>query len=606
MSTTDLKIKDSEFFEAGKNLDAFCKALKGTINQYKTIVKSINYNAIPSGKTHDALERYSEYIEELEGIVDGIGKSCVTLTKNFIGDIESADDYLYDAKIVDAIRDFSDDEYQRLLKCLDDPWCEMTDNIDNWFMKKVNGFVDFFDWDSQKSRFQNNKKRLLDYNDETKQGLKALFDRVKAIDRKRNFVVIEEILSETEEILNVMVEIIDPNNKNFTVSAIDDKLGEAFKKLKKLYTESIEIAEEKEPPTIEDISDFISHPWSYIYFSDFSALINEFILDIGGMEAFNMILFNGFDIARDTVLIGDYETQKAEEQLMDTFQNLLDNYEYDGSDEEEILNQAKTFLDYVKKYGDKWYDYMREHRTEDGRLMLDLRTKEGKAFKEMIESLGGAAFFLKYGEKTIEFLVLLWGDYSKGLKILDSFERNYNGDETVMNAIDNIRELYNKEFKAWILKALDEVQEIGLSVLTKQLKKVKGLTPVLAVVDAVEEVIDGIGLLTGEGDKSKAMYDAVTYHKLYCASSIAYDNASEAFRDADPESPEYEQLAKDMENCFNLHKLNIIKMLESMAKASDGTKQSYYEYCAKQAEMLSLKDDAKPEIMSYEEFLKIA
>ena len=178
METKELIIKDSEFTSAGKKFEAYCGVLEDVILQYKTTLNNISTTVISSGATHDAIVRYNDYVAKLEMIAKGTGEKCNSLVNSFISEIERADDYLYDAGISNSTRDFSSEEYKRLVDCLDDPWCSVTDSIGDWFYDKFNKIVDFFNWDSAKSYLQKCHRLLLDYNDETKQGLKLLFDRV--------------------------------------------------------------------------------------------------------------------------------------------------------------------------------------------------------------------------------------------------------------------------------------------------------------------------------------------------------------------------------------------------------------------------------------------
>ena len=617
MTPEKLIIKDSEFLEAGRSFNAYCDVLEEVILQYKAILNKISTDAVSSGATHDALVRYSEYIANLETITKDIGKKCNSLIYSFIAEIEMADDYLYDAGISDPIRDFSEKEYNRLISCLDDPWCSITDSIGDWIYDKINKMIDFLNWDSAKSFLQTCHRWLLDYNDETRQGLTLLFVRVREVDQKYGksspgatfnsgdyetcyFGFIFLTMYQICDMLDAMSDIINPKNGMFTVSNIEDRLGNAYKNLLAYYKQTLEIKEWGSKPTISEISDFASQPWANSYFSCFFWPMSDFISDIGGYETFKMVVFNMFEIAEDKALIGDYEEYIAKKQLMSVIGDIAQDYKFSESDEKKAIDDCQTFLKYVKRYGDNWYKYMNTTRGENGKLLLDGRTKEAKEFDRFFKSLGGAQKILKYGSQGVEFISKLFADYKQGLQIIDSFEKNYADDQTITNAISQIRKLYNKEFGAWGIEAIQEVEKIGIE---EGLNKLGDLVPVVAVVNKIGDGLDLVGEFTGIGSRAQSMYDALTYYNLYNSSQIAYDNALEAFKTADPNSEEFQILAQDLENCFNLHKKNTIEVLNAMSKASTGTKQSYYSYCAKQAEMLTMHEIIKPNILSYNEFL---
>lgn len=95
------------------------------------------------------------------------------------------------------------------------------------------------------------------------------------------------------------------------------------------------------------------------------------------------------------------------------------------------------------------------------------------------------------------------------------------------------------------------------------------------------------------------------YYNLQFSSETAFKNAFEKVQNADPNSEGYASLVEDLNNCFDLNKKNMIEMFKAMAKASTGTKKSYYNYCAKRAETLSMRDTTCPDILSYEEFVAL-
>ena len=614
-----LIVNNDELNSAGKSFKSFSSVLESAFDQYKLILDNVSTNAVPSGEVHDALVLYSDYIVKVQEISDRIGEKFTKLISNYISEIEYADDYLYDAGISNTTRDFSDTEYEHLRSCLDDPWCSLTDSIGDWFYSKVINVVDFFKWDSAKACLQNCHCLLLDYNNETAQGLRTLFERVHAVDKKygasiadgvgnddsntSHFAYVILTMCDLRDMLDEMAYIIDPRNGSFTVGAIEARLGNAYKELFKNFEKTMAIPEVGSKPTIEEIADFASQPWAALYFSHFFQATSMFVYDMGGWEAFLMIVFNMFDISK-TVLFqeSDYENYLTKKQLLSVLEDMANEYKYSGSDEQEVIDDCKTFLKYVKKYGKDIYKHMNEHRLDNGKLILDGRTIEARQYREFLDSLGGAEKILKYGDDAIEYISRLFTDYSKGLEILDSFENNYTGDEKVLNCVSEIRRLYNKEFGTWVEEGLKIVVDKGLDVA---LKNLSDAVPVVAVVNAIDEGIGIVGEITGLGSKARSMIEGLAYFNLQASSETAFKNALEKVQNADPNSEGYASLVEDLNNCFELNKKNMSKMFKAMAKASTGTKKSYYNYCAKRAETLSMRDTTCPDILSYEEFVAL-
>lgn len=610
MVEEDLIIKDLEFINAGKRFKAFCDALEDVILQYKIIMNNVSTNEIPSGETHDAIVKYNEYVVNLEKIAKGIGEKCNSLIASFIKEIERADDYLYDAKVTDTIRDFSADELERLIGCLDDPWCYYTDSFGDFIYDKLNKIIDVFNFDRIKSLLQTCHGLLLDYNDETKAGLELLFNNVALVDKRFGysiagatiydgdyktcyFAYVDLTMIQLRDMLDIMAEIINPQNGMFTVDSIDDRLGQAYKNLQAYYNQAISIKEIGQQPNVSEISDFAFQYWAEACFSCFNRPMTDFMVDVGGYETFKMYIFNMFQVFGDKVFsVGNYEEYIAKKQLLAVLEDVSENYSYSGSDEKEVIDGCKEYFGYIKKFGSEWYE----------KMPLDRRTKEAKEFKKFIDGLDGAEIILKYGSQGIELLCILFADYTKCLQILDSFEKNCTADETVLNAVSDIRKLYNKEFKAFFIEIVQKVVRSGVEDVLKEIGKV---VPVIGVLDKIDEGINLFGDLTGIGDKAKSMYDALNYYQLLQSSQDAYDNALNIFKMADPESDGYDVLANDLNNCFSLHKKNTVEVLKAMSNASEGTKQSYFKYCAKQAENLTMYDIAQPDILSYDEFLSL-
>ena len=490
---------------------------------------------------------------------------------------------------------------------------------------------------------------LLDYNDETAQGLKILFENVYAIDLKYGKSVPESVsgsitgsisknilsimglgndsphyfsnvlltMSSLDDMLREMADIINPQKESFTVSLIQNRLGKKYNELWERYNKLIAIPELNSYPTINEISDFASQPWARLFFADFTCATIMFVEDIGGYEAFKMCVFNAFDIAK-TVLFSerDYEKYITKRQLLDVLEGMSQGgYNYSKSDEKEMVDDCKTFLKYVKKYGKAVYGYMNKHRTENGKLILDGRTIEAERFRDFLDGVGGAEKILKYGDKAVDFLSKLFMDYSKGLDIIKSYEKNYLEDEMISKCIGEIKELYNKEFGAWMKELLQETVEIGEERMMEFLKKIKetdGVTTVFGkvasvvnVVSTIDESIDIVGEVTGLGTEARSMKDALIYYQLYKSSNSAYEKALEKFQKLDLNDKKYETVANDLNNCFEFNKKNMIEMFEAMSNASTGLKKSYYHYCAKQADGLSMRGTAQPKILTYEGFVAL-
>ncbi|MCD7804393.1 MAG: hypothetical protein LUH03_04465 [Oscillospiraceae bacterium] len=629
MAYSDMVVKDAEFETASKNFAAYHETLLSAIQDYRFIISDLSVSAVSSGSTHDALLLFIEYVSDLEDVVEDLSGRFETIVNNFISDLETEDDYLYDSSISDVSRDFSQELYEHLVECLDDPWCAITDSFGDKLYEIVLKILGFFDLDGVKASLNSCHTLLLDYNDETKSGLTQMFDAVHQLDLDYGrsltgggdedyytcyFGYISLTMCSIRDMINEMADIIKPGSNAFTVKAIQDRLGSAYQELLNYYDKVVEISELKENPTIEEIADFASEIWARSFFNDFNEPISNYLANIGGLDSAQMVFFNMFGIAEGTLLssinydtilnfsslsgkaayTNNYDVYLIKEQLLSALQDMSENYEYSGSDEQKAISNCQIFLKYIEKFGEDWYDKLRE----DG--LLDGRTKEAKQFKSFLNDCGGLRDVLKYGSASLEYLARAFADYSAGLEMLESFQRCYSGgNETLIKAVEQVQELYGKEFGAWVQEAFEEGLDIGFDALIKAASEA---SPVVAVISAIDKGISVAGEYTGLGPEAESMYNSLVYYNLYTASYSAYGEALENFRLQVPGTEEYEQAAKDLENCFNFHKKNIEAMYEAMAEASNGVEKSYYEYCAKRASLLTMKSDSSAEIMSFEEF----
>lgn len=614
----DLILRDSELLSAAKELGAFGSRLEDALAQYDSTLESITETSIRSGSLHDALVLYCAYVKKLEKISAGVGRAFKRIVKNYLSEIDTADDYLYVSDL-SPVRDFSDEEYQHLINCLDDPWCSLTDSVGDWLYDKVVKVADILPWDNVSSFLNSCHRLLLDYNDETADGLSRLFERVYGTDADYgrsisgstptdsnyytcHFGCVAAALFDIRDMMTEMSRLLSAGTKSFNVSAVKSGLNGIYSELLNDFHMMLAVPGPDSIPSTEQISRFAELPWAATFSTDFASVGALFIADLGGLQAAEMTFFQMFGMARATAAHGDYQTYATKELLLSVMKDMCADENSDAEYWKDYTEGLKTFLKYYKKYGKKTYEYLNTHRDEDGRLLLDGRTIDAKEFCEFLDGLGNAQTILDMGGKGIDYLAALLTDYSRGLEVLDSFEKNYSGDPTILSAVSDIKALYGKEFCAWAEQAVEGVTEASLGLALDALSKV---SPVMLTLSAIDKGITLAGDVSGLGEQARSTYDAMTHFQIQSASNEAYLAALKKFQAAAPDSREYGQLAADVSNCFDLNKQNMIKMFDSMANASDGMKKSYFRYCAGKAESLSMTSDTPPRILSYEEYLKV-
>lgn len=618
MSEYYLIVRDDEIEYASSQISTLLSLTEQAILQYRQILTKLSGDAVVSGKVHDALVVYDEYIQILENSVKQLSDSMTRLTNRYIADLEATDDYLYDAGILDTVRDFSQSQYETLKKCLDDPWCDFTDSIGDWFYGIADTVVNFLNWKSAKKYLNNCHASLLDYNNETLQGLTLMFDEVHAIDAKYgnqsdadsagSLLYILDTAKYLAEVMALMAEIISPkSNIQFTTENIRAHVGGKFDELMKKLEKTVAVAESDKAPAIAQISDFCSQPWAWTYFSGFMQAYMMFMADLNDWDTAGMVVFNMFDVSENVMYhIGDgldYSQRRIKEELLEMLEELGETEDpYKGSEYEETIKDCKVFLKYLKKFGkDKLYKWMNEHRQANGKLILDGRTIEARKFRALFKTLGDTINILSKGEDAIELVARFVTDYTRATEFLDSFANNCS-DPDMLRAAQDIRALFDKEFGAWTCEVVYKLEEYGWEGVTDLLAEGNS---VMVVVKGIELGLDLGGSITGVGSHAKNQLNAMAYISIHSASSSAYDAAIAKVKEADPNSEEYEALCKDAYNCFEITRKNMVKMFKTMEAATSGDKSAYYRYCARQAENLSMSDMKEPDILTYEEFLAV-
>ena len=624
MAENELIVKDSEFLETADGLTAFANALQSATDQYSMILDLIVTQAVSSGKTHDALIGYRAYVQRISEAIGTVIGKIQSIPRSFLSELDEADEYLYDAGDPGVVRDFSDEQWSYLESCLDKPICSITDNMGDFFLTKIRRYND------AKARVKGSYKKLFDINDTTRRDLAAIFGNSKAVDQKyghsiaggspydgdyytSSFSCIALVLFSLRDLLDKMAEIIDPANGAFTVEKLK-ALDPCYQAMLQDLSKLMQVQEHGAIPSIGTISDFASQKWAKYFFSDVFIATQLFVTDLGLSDIAGMTVFQMFDIFESKVTGEDYEQNLRKQLLQEMLESLTNQELYRGSEYEAQVDACKDFLDKAKSYGFDVY-YILNHsridkdgnfildldrtRSKEGRLVLDGRTVNARAFRDMLKSFDSAMDILSYGNDAIDYIARLTADYSAGLEILESYEENFSGAPETQKAIQDIKALYNKEFSAWCDEAVDYVKEKGYGLALKELAKA---SPVIKVVTTIDLGIDIVGETTGLGTQARAKFNALTYYQLQTDADAAYKVALEKFQNADPSDPNYEKLAHNVNNMFNLTKENTIRMFEEMAKAENGQKAEYYRYCARQTRKATMNSPEAIKIMSYEQF----
>lgn len=583
MANYNAVIKDSEFIDTKKYVDNFFKCFSSAMEQYCVILEKVCDEDVPSGETHDSLCVMYEYAQKVNNIIKENSKKFGKITDRYLNTVSSIGGNIYKKNIGNVTRKFDDKEYEALLKCLPNDWSDWTDRLGDWALGKI--FKLFED------QVYDNKKFMMDYNNQTRETIKETFDEIKETDNLYGsgecsyFYQVSNTLEQINNLICKLAEFMNPSATLPNSNVIELELNNLYSELMESF-ENYSIL----PPIWQDtdkidIREFTSNISNRNFFGDFENIVLKFTKNTNGLwDTIGMTVFNMFDVAENVVTdfdLNSYEEIASKRQIMDSLDNIMkNNYGYIGSENQKILNE-----------------------------IIEILKKDYKGSSDVVnDKYAGIDLFLKKCGKLLELGDAGWSlvsryvlDYNKGLEILESFRANTN-DADMLKYINDIERLYQRKTEAWLTEAMNDMLDVTADDVAKLLGE---YSPVFKVVSTLRKSIDAVGDVTGVGEKYQHLFNSKTLHSIYTESSNAYEAAFKKAANCDPSDPEYDSVSKNLVNCFEFHKQNTIDLFNEMVGASDGTEKNYYEYCLKKAKTMTIYDSPYlKKLMSYEEYLK--
>lgn len=576
MANYNAVIKDSEFIDTKKYVDNFLKCFSSAMEQYCVILEKVCDEDVPSGETHDSLCVMYEYAQKVNNIIKENSKKFGKITDKYLNTVSSIGGNIYKKNIGNVTRKFDDKEYEALLKCLPNDWSDWTDRLGDWALGKI--FKLFED------QVYDNKKFMMDYNNQTRETIKETFDEIKETDNLYGsgecsyFYQVSNTLKQINNLVCKLAEFMDSSAALPNSNVIELELNNLYSELMESF-ENYSIL----PPIWQDadkidIREFTSNISNRNFFGDFEKIAMEFTINTNGLwDTIGMVVFNTFDVAEDVVTdfdLNSYEEIASKRQIMDSLDNIMKNkYRYEDSEIQKRIKEIKELL--------KWG----KHTNDPG---IDI-------FIKNIDK------YLALGDKGLDMLSRFIVDYDRGLEILESFRSNIT-DADMLGYIDDIEKLYQRKTEAWVSENIDGILDTASGQVLEILGK---YCPAVEVVSTLRKSIDAVGDVTGLGEKYQHLFNSKTLYSIYTSSSDAYKAAFDKAAQCDPSDPEYDSVSKNLVNCFEFHKQNTIDLFNEMVGASDGTEKNYYEYCLKKAKAMTIYDSPySKKMMSYEEYLK--
>ncbi len=598
------------------DLTTFAKKFKKYADGYNEYLEkcigwldSVEAEAFSSGAVHDSLRIFNQNIRRVRDVPEKIGASLYTTIINLLLDIDKAQT-INGARVLygegfSGKRDYTWSHFYKLrdlAQCADydtNVLLQLCDMVNDFILGCINIFGTF---DNSKSRYLEwTHAAILQYNDVTERQLRNIFRNIDEVDMKyaAQFQSIADTIKSLCDYICIFRDImqkyaINPMAFNLDGINFNDTLAALMHSLNTIIKMNV--------VTDEDVEQFVNSEFADSFLNEHVEIVYGYLgdlsgIDIGDLAFWEIIIFQMFDVAEGQITSGDYEKMMMKKELVDMMDDLAGNYVYSESYESELVEEARDYLSMMKKNGGRIYDYLNNNRLDNGKLILDGRTKEAIRFRNFLDKLDNLDAFLEGGQDGIELASTLFVEYNRNLEFLDSFERNVHMSDEMKECFEEIKNVYNHDLDQMTQDAWQIIKEKGVDALYS--------VSVGKTVGAIKESIGIIGDVTGSSAQTAAKLELLAYgHDVIGSTEEAFHESVRKLREADKSSQDYPALVSDVKNCYSMYKNSLCRMFEKMAVSVDGPKKDYFYYCSSQVSNISLKDYGKTKLMSYDEYMK--
>ncbi len=598
------------------DLTTYAKQFKKSADGYNEYLEkcigwldSVEAEAFSSGAAHDSLKIFNQNIRRVRDVPQKIGASVNKTIANLLLDIDKAQTIngvriLY-GEDFSGKRDYTWSHFYKLkeiAQCADydsNALLQICDAINDFILGCINIFGTFNN--SKSKHLELTHAAILQYNDVTERRLRNIFRNIDEVDAKyaAQFQMIADTIKSLCDYICIFKDImqkysLNPMEFNLDGVNFNDTLAALMHSLNTIINMNV--------VTDKDVEEFVNSEFADSFLNEHVEIVYGYLgdlsgIEIGGLAFWEIIIFQMFDVAEGQITSGDYEKMMMKKELVDMMDDLANNYVYSESYESELIEDARNYLSSIKKSSGGIYDYLNSNRLDNGKLILDGRTKEAIRFRNFLQNLDDLDAILEGGQDGIELVSTLFVDYNRNLEFLDSFERNVHMSDEMKECFEEIKKVYNHDLDQMTQDAWRMIKEKGVDALYS--------VSVGKTVGAIKKSIGIVGDVTGANAQTAAKLELLSYgHDIIGSTENAFHESVRKLREADKTSENYSVLVSDVKNCYSMYKSSLCRMFEKMAVSVDGPKKDYFYYCSSQVSNISLKDYGKTKLMSYDEYLK--
>ena len=626
-------VADKEYNEIGNIINNYCNMLNSIIIEYQATLSWLRASGIQDGQSEKALGVFISYVYKLENVLPDIGEKFNTMCRNFISDVDQADEYLYEASSgKNIVRDFSDHEYQELLKLVDDShessnfFVKLFDHIDD---NRIGFFIKWLGWYDVKKEVGDALRRtqstLMDYNNDSKKFLKSVFDNVHNIDLKYGRSIMNlgsgdnyrssyanVACSSLSAISNIIAKLKEIMGNYQLMSSEDNivmELDPLYDTFDKLCAEISLLDTSETLPSEEMIKSFCQNYNNETFFYAYAVPFHDIISNIDVGSIASIVIFQGESITLEKLAKifsipsglekGDYyaylTTKKELAEHLEKMTNTTINIS-----EQKNLEKTKEVISAIRGNKEDYPNYKKYKKTYD--QVDNLLKKTSK--------------LIGVGINTEEIFLRIFQDYTQNIEIIESIENQVDKNSLTGIALKSLKKEYENKYlsstQAMLEYVWEEVSKEGVNdveneVIKRVVAKYVGKSAAKKTGKAMDFVLfarnvvgdlSGLSITSSEETKLSIGYSHIS------DLNQAYRKAFEKVKNGDTS----EEAISSLSNSFELLKRGMITEYESAIQIASTQKQYdkklYYQYCKLQIANAKLNQDGIPKLMTFDEYNK--
>lgn len=464
-------IADKEIEKGKEWVSMQCALMSDLLDKYEKCIKIVLQKSIKSGQTQKALEQFLSYVEPLKQACRVTEKIYAQYMDSFMGEIEVADGNLYKSKSSGAVRNYDDDQINKIKKIL-----KFQVNLYERCMQYMEYKVEI-----QLSKVSNRwdyaireyDTQMNNYNHALYNLVAQIIQDVTEIDAKYGNKILDDINGEGSPMgqtiqaqikaIRQMTQLLQGDPTAVSASGIKSSLKDCFEELGDAVAKLLEA--QNVTVSVEDIYAFVQLDGNDTFYQAYQALLKEDYEDMDwDVEAMNLFA-NGDTVLQELFSKGLTIPEKYRTDLSKLYDYIiLRDYMVQMLCDMEGQSTAVTGSGYTQSVID---EVLSEYKGQKEAKVLDLfashfaklsAVKEpNEKLETIMEQTQGAQDLANFYNKVLkdlgyvgnatDIIAPLLYDYSNQIKMLEELASTTSKDSMVDDVVNSLISDYQHKMK---------------------------------------------------------------------------------------------------------------------------------------------------------------